>query len=93
MTTMFMSRSARSCLFSPLGSLYAQYCGVRYTSSAVQRMTEIIQDELKSIEEAGTWKPERVITTKQGASIAVKGETRSILNFCSNNYLGLSVST
>jgi glycine C-acetyltransferase len=45
--------------------------------------------ELKSIEEAGLYKKERIITTPQGAEIKVStGET--VINFCANNYLGLS---
>ncbi len=45
--------------------------------------------ELKSIEEAGLYKSERVITSPQGAEITVStGET--VINFCANNYLGLS---
>lgn len=44
--------------------------------------------ELASIEEAGLFKRERVITSEQGAEITVNG-TR-VLNFCANNYLGLS---
>ncbi|MGB1661517.1 MAG: glycine C-acetyltransferase [Planctomycetota bacterium] len=45
-------------------------------------------EELQSIEEAGLWKHERVITSPQGSQIATaEGEA---LNFCANNYLGLS---
>lgn len=45
--------------------------------------------ELKSIEEAGLYKKERIITSPQGAEISVStGET--VINFCANNYLGLS---
>jgi len=47
-----------------------------------------IAKELKEIEEAGLFKSERVITTPQGAEIGVQGATS--LNFCANNYLGLS---
>jgi len=48
-----------------------------------------LQDELASIKEAGLFKKERVITNPQGASIRVStGE--EVLNFCANNYLGLS---
>jgi glycine C-acetyltransferase len=47
-----------------------------------------IAKELKEIEEAGLFKRERVITTPQGAEIGVQGATA--LNFCANNYLGLS---
>ncbi|MFA8434176.1 MAG: glycine C-acetyltransferase [Marinifilaceae bacterium] len=45
--------------------------------------------EIESIKEAGLYKNERIITTPQGAEIKVNtGET--VLNFCANNYLGLS---
>ena len=48
-----------------------------------------LQDELASIKEAGLYKKERIITNPQGASIRVStGE--EVLNFCANNYLGLS---
>jgi glycine C-acetyltransferase len=43
---------------------------------------------LSEIREAGLYKEERVITTPQGAAIAAGGGT--VLNFCANNYLGLS---
>ncbi len=48
-----------------------------------------LQDELANIEDAGLYKKERIITNPQGASIRVStGE--EVLNFCANNYLGLS---
>lgn len=47
-----------------------------------------IREELKSIEVAGLFKKERVITSEQGPEIMVNGE--KVLNFCANNYLGLS---
>ena len=48
-----------------------------------------LQDELANIQEAGLYKKERIITNPQGASICVStGE--EVLNFCANNYLGLS---
>ena len=49
---------------------------------------EELSDELKAIQSAGLFKSERVITTPQGAEIIVKGDIS--LNFCANNYLGLS---
>ena len=55
-------------------------------------MKQIMQTELESIKEAGTMKHERVITSAQAASINVAGSDGQILNFCANNYLGLSVS-
>lgn len=47
-----------------------------------------IATELTEIETAGLLKKERVITSEQGAEIIVGG--KSVLNFCANNYLGLS---
>ena len=47
------------------------------------------QDELREIEEAGLTKRERLLNTPQGATIGVTGG-HSVLNFCANNYLGLS---
>ncbi|CAE7274568.1 Gcat [Symbiodinium microadriaticum] len=47
-----------------------------------------MQGELDGIKEAGTWKTERVITSQQDTEIVVRGKT--VLNFCANNYLGLS---
>ncbi|XP_006813984.1 2-amino-3-ketobutyrate coenzyme A ligase, mitochondrial-like [Saccoglossus kowalevskii] len=57
---------------------------------AVDIMNEILGETLSSIKAAGTWKAERVITTKQAAAIQVLGSKKKILNFCANNYLGLS---
>ena len=45
--------------------------------------------QLAGIRDAGTWKDERVIVTPQQASIAVRGG-EEVINFCANNYLGLS---
>lgn len=48
-----------------------------------------LQNELKGIEEAGLYKRERIITSPQGADIQVQGG-KEVINFCANNYLGLS---
>lgn len=48
-----------------------------------------LQKELKEIEEAGLFKKERVITSPQSAEITIAGGQK-VLNFCANNYLGLS---
>src|SRR6187402_2206101 len=53
-----------------------------------ERFTTRIATELAAIEEAGLYKKERVITSEQGAEIIVGG--KNVLNFCANNYLGLS---
>ncbi len=47
-----------------------------------------VKQELTEIETAGLFKKERVITSEQGPEITVNGKT--VLNFCANNYLGLS---
>lgn len=47
-----------------------------------------IKQELQEIEAAGLFKKERVITSEQGPEIEVNG--KRVLNFCANNYLGLS---
>ena len=48
-----------------------------------------LQSELTDIEEAGLYKNERVIISPQGAKIRV-ADGKEVLNFCANNYLGLS---
>ncbi|KAK3611875.1 hypothetical protein CHS0354_021308 [Potamilus streckersoni] len=57
---------------------------------AAETVRQLLQTELDGIKEAGTWKNERVITSRQGSVISVKGQQAKILNFCANNYLGLS---
>lgn len=53
------------------------------------KMKDFLQTELKSIEEAGIYKRERIITTPQGANVHVStGE--DVVIMCANNYLGLS---
>ena len=49
---------------------------------------KFLQDELAAIKEAGLYKTERVICSPQRAEIEVAG--KPVLNFCANNYLGLS---
>ncbi|WP_339919102.1 glycine C-acetyltransferase [uncultured Flavobacterium sp.] len=53
------------------------------------KIKEHLQNELQTIEDNGIFKKERIITSPQDAEITVStGET--VLNFCANNYLGLS---
>src|SRR5438552_8338537 len=47
-----------------------------------------ISKEIEEIKSLGLYKTERIITSPQGAEIVVNGKT--VLNFCANNYLGLS---
>ncbi|GIM56791.1 glycine C-acetyltransferase [Capnocytophaga canimorsus] len=53
------------------------------------KIKEHLQAELKNIEEAGLYKKERIITSKQGAEIKI-ASGQEVINFCANNYLGLS---
>ncbi len=53
-----------------------------------QSFYQRLQNELQEIQEAGLYKKERVIESEQGAEITVNG--KKVLNFCANNYLGLS---
>jgi len=52
------------------------------------KMQEHLQQTLKEIREAGLYKEERLIESPQAAAIEVAG--KEVLNFCANNYLGLS---
>ncbi len=52
-------------------------------------LKEKLNKELQEIKEAGLYKSERIITTPQGANIKTI-EGREVINFCANNYLGLS---
>ena len=58
----------------------------------MKQVNEKLDHELQEIKNAGTWKAERVITSQQDVEITVDGSEGKILNFCANNYLGLSVS-
>jgi len=50
--------------------------------------SERLKTELQEIKDSGLFKNERIITSAQGAEIEVGG--KMVLNFCSNNYLGLA---
>ena len=52
-------------------------------------MQEHLKNELQEIKNAGLFKEERIITSHQRADIQVNNDT-NVLNFCANNYLGLS---
>ena len=52
------------------------------------KIQQHLQNELNTIEQNGIFKKERIITSPQGAEITVNG--KKVLNFCANNYLGLS---
>jgi len=52
----------------------------------------VLQQELEQIENDGLYKRERIITSRQGADIKVS-TGQEVINFCANNYLGLSSDT
>jgi glycine C-acetyltransferase len=54
-----------------------------------KKLQPFLEKELSSIREAGLFKRERIITTPQGADIKTQ-DGKEVINFCANNYLGLS---
>jgi len=53
-----------------------------------EKFVNLIAKEVENIKSSGLYKNERIISSPQGAEITVNGKT--VLNFCANNYLGLS---
>src|SRR6267154_6467942 len=53
-----------------------------------EKLVQRIAGEVEEIKASGLYKTERIIASPQGAEIIVGGKT--VLNFCANNYLGLS---
>ena len=53
-----------------------------------EKLVKRIAKEVEEIRSAGLYKTERIIDSAQGAEIVVNG--KPVLNFCANNYLGLS---
>ena len=51
---------------------------------------QFLQNEIATIKENGLYKSERIIVSEQGPEIEVAGRNSKVLNFCANNYLGLS---
>ncbi|KAL7860422.1 hypothetical protein AOLI_G00167710 [Acnodon oligacanthus] len=84
-------RAVTRQLRAPLGAvLHSRPRIPGRTYGAAAQARSVLESELDAIRAAGTWKGERVITSKQGAHIGVDGSSGDILNFCANNYLGLS---
>ena len=53
------------------------------------KLQPFLEKEIEGIKEAGLYKKERIITSPQAAEITIEGG-KTVLNFCANNYLGLS---
>lgn len=64
----------------------------RAYSVAADNFRCILQSQIEDIKAAGTFKTERVITSAQKSKISVEGSDKKVLNFCANNYLGLSAN-
>jgi len=73
-----------------LSIMHYQLCIINYKLIAMyQNFKSHLETELTNIEQAGLYKNERIIVSPQGAVIRV-GDGKEVLNFCANNYLGLS---
>ncbi len=53
------------------------------------KIKDHLKKEIEEIKEEGLYKKERIITSPQGAAITIQGG-KEVINFCANNYLGLS---
>ena len=54
-----------------------------------KKLQPVLQKKISEIKEANLYKKERIITTPQGAVIKTT-DGKEVINFCANNYLGLS---
>lgn len=64
----------------------------RQSSAAATNFRTILQKQLNDVHSAGTYKNERIISSPQETVINIAGSSESVVNFCANNYLGMSVS-
>ncbi|KAG9335922.1 hypothetical protein JZ751_003479 [Albula glossodonta] len=85
-----LTRTAVRHLNSPLRGIFRPSVIVNRSQTALAQARSVLENELDTIRSGGTWKGERIITSKQGAHINVDGSRGGIMNFCANNYLGLS---
>lgn len=69
-----------------------QIAAKRTFSQAVQHFRGILNEQLCAVHAAGTYKNERIITSPQSTIIHIEGSSKGVVNFCANNYLGMSVS-
>lgn len=63
-----------------------------YSTQAAQHFRGILNKQLSEIHAAGTYKNERIISSPQKTVINIQGSSHGVINFCANNYLGMSVS-
>lgn len=79
-------------LFCMLVTSVGRCLFLRKSSTSAQHFRTILQKQLNEIHEAGTYKNERIISSPQQTIITIEGSSKSVINFCANNYLGMSVS-
>ncbi|ACU07257.1 2-amino-3-ketobutyrate coenzyme A ligase [Flavobacteriaceae bacterium 3519-10] len=67
---------------------FSYFSNSKPTTMISEKFTNTLQNELTNIKNDGLFKTERIITSQQSAEIEANG--KKLLNFCANNYLGLS---
>eukprot|EP01024_Parvocaulis_polyphysoides_P010813 TRINITY_DN1379_c1_g2_i2.p1 TRINITY_DN1379_c1_g2~~TRINITY_DN1379_c1_g2_i2.p1 ORF type:complete len:453 (+),score=69.62 TRINITY_DN1379_c1_g2_i2:29-1387(+) len=78
------------CLQSSIFSLQKSLFAADAVAKEEDELNQLIRQQLDQMRVNGTYKSERYITSPQNSTISVQGREQSILNFCANNYLGLS---
>ena len=63
---------------------------IRNISTLAEVINKRLNPELEFIQQAGTWKFERIISSSQSSRIKTENSNNELLNFCANNYLGLA---
>uniref|UniRef100_A0A2H1X150 SFRICE_015301 n=1 Tax=Spodoptera frugiperda TaxID=7108 RepID=A0A2H1X150_SPOFR len=82
------SQLLRNCLNGTVQS--RSFHELHKERAGVATLRDVLEDRLREIKRAKTWKHERIITSPQDTKVTVKGADGEFLNFCANNYLGLS---
>eukprot|EP01103_Thecamoeba_quadrilineata_P010916 TRINITY_DN2489_c0_g1_i1.p1 TRINITY_DN2489_c0_g1~~TRINITY_DN2489_c0_g1_i1.p1 ORF type:complete len:417 (-),score=87.08 TRINITY_DN2489_c0_g1_i1:56-1306(-) len=62
----------------------------QYSTSRIDHLRSVLSTQIDEVKAAGTYKRERIITSPQSNQISVQNRNDKVLNFCANNYLGLS---
>lgn len=79
--------------FNKYQSSTVSYLFFRFLNTSTHsKFIDEIENELKNIKESGTYKNERIISSKQEMEVQIEGNPSKLINFCANNYLGLSAN-
>ena len=74
---------------SEMSAFFLKFTNIKKVKIMISKTyLQTIQNELQNIKNEGLFKTERIITSQQSAEIEANG--KKLLNFCANNYLGLS---